>query len=542
MRRLIGFVAALCALSAFAQSRSDDAANAIQPSWIAPHVRFLADSVLEGRDTGSFGYNVASRYVATQFQLLGLQPAGDAGSYFQTVRIRKTTIAPDSAALSVGSRSLQFGREFFVHAGGDDDGLVVTAPLVFAGFGVTAPEYHYDDYAEIDAHGKIVVLMPGVPASFPRDVRALYSVMNARFHNAREHGALAVMVLNPDMPADTVQERQIRQLDATTWRDASGHAHSIDFAVTYVIIPKEGIGALFADQTVTIADLRKRIAAGPAGFDMHVQATVRARFDHHDSETSNIVGLLKGTDRASEYVVYSAHLDHDGVSAYFPGDHVLHGALDNAGGIATILAVARAFGKAGRPSRSILFLAVTGEEKGLIGSDYFVHNPTVPRDAIVADINCDNFLWYVPLVDIGGIALQYSTLQDDFAAAAARMHLQVSPQAAGPPFVLVLSDHFSFLEAGIPAVSVINGQGSGDGKRTGDQIFADYMRDIHHTPKDSIDQAIDWNAAATEARFVFLLGEHVANNAKRPAFTPNALFHTAAAAASSGAGTAADRN
>lgn len=504
-------------------------------------MRFLSDSTLEGRDTGSFGYDVAAHYVAAQFQLLGLEPAGDHGSYFQTVHIRKTTIVPGSATLTVGVQSLQFQNEFFIHAGGDDDGIDVTGPLVFAGFGVTAPEHHFDDYAGIDAHGKIVVLLSGSPTTLARDERALYSVMNTRMRNAKAHGALAVILLNPDIPAAKEQELE-RQFDATSWVDASEHAHSISFAGTYGIIPKEGIAAIFANAGKTIADVRKDLSSGPHSFDMNAQATLRARFEHHDKDTVNVAATLKGTDRAKEYVVYSAHLDHDGVSDYFPGDHVLHGALDNAGGVATILAVARAFRQTTTPRRSILFLAVTGEEKGLVGSDYFVHNPTVAREAIVADINCDNFLWYAPVVDVGGVGVSHSTLEDDFAAAAARAHIKVSSTPAGPPHVLVLSDHFSFLSAGIPAVSVINGEGSGDGKRTGLEIFADYMRDVHHTPKDSVDQAIDWNAAATEARFVFFLGEQVANETKRPAFKANGLFHTAAASVSSSTGATTARN
>jgi Zn-dependent M28 family amino/carboxypeptidase len=181
------------------------------------------------------------------------------------------------------------------------------------------------------------------------------------------------------------------------------------------------------------------------------------------------------------------------------------------------------------PHRSVLFLMVTGEEKGLVGSDYFAHHPTVPRESIVADINCDNFLWYFPVKDVSGVGLTYSSLETDFSAAAADVGIHAAPAVmplnGGTPMpLIVLSDHYSFLRAGIPAVSIFNGEDSGDGKRTGSQVFADYMRDVHHTPKDSIDQAIDWSAAVVEACFALALGQRVANDPERPRFKSGAPF------------------
>jgi Zn-dependent M28 family amino/carboxypeptidase len=237
-----------------------------------------------------------------------------------------------------------------------------------------------------------------------------------------------------------------------------------------------------------------------------------------------VIALLRGRDLPNEYVVYTAHLDHDGKSAFFKGDPVLHGALDNAGGIGTILADARAFTRGERPRRSILFVAVTAEEKGAVGSDYFVQHPTVPHQAIVADINCDNFLWYFPVRDISGVGRDYSTLNRDFVSAAKDVGIAPSDALQIQQPLIVLSDHFSFLSDGIPAVSIFNGNASGDGKRSGAEIWTEYFRNVHHTPQDSIDQPIDWNAAVTEARFAFALGERVANDRERPRFNDNAFF------------------
>ncbi len=506
----------------------DAAVNAIQPSWIAPHVRFLSDSTLEGRDTASPGYQIGANYVAAQFELLGLKPAGDHGTFFQAVPIRKSAVAEGSASLEIesasGRRSLRYDREFLVHASGAEDGIDASGPLVFVGHSVSAPDYHYDDYASIDVRGKIAVFLPGLPGSLPPDVAAVYSRLGSRIQSAHDHGAVAVIEIAPGATVDNLRELTIRQQDATMWLDGSGHAHSIHFGGGYAMVTKEAVAAILSGQPHSIQEINAALKNGPFSFALNVKATLRARFEHHDTSTVNVAAVLPGRELPGEYVVYSAHLDHDGVSEYFQGDHVLHGALDNAGGVATILAAARAFTAIPSPRRSVLFLAVTGEEKGLVGSDYFVHQPTVPRQGILADINCDNFLWYGPIQDLTGVGVSYSTLDQDFSAAAARLHLGTSAAVTAVPGVLVLSDHYSFLEAGIPAVSLMNGERSGDGKRTGTQIWADYMRDIHHTPKDSIDQALDWSAAVTEARFAVVLGDEVADAAGRPRMKNTAFF------------------
>lgn len=508
-------------------SSVEAAAEAIQPSWIAPHVRFLAADALQGRDTGTIGFEIAANYVAAQFELLGLQPAGDNGTFFQRVPLRSSRVVDGTASLTVeaaeGTKRLKFDREFFIHVSGQQDGIEASGPLLFVGYGVSDPAAHYDDYAGVDARGKIVVFLAGTPPSIPRDVRAIDSIVQRRIANARAHGALGAILLAPGN-ADAVRERMIRQLGATMWRDESGAAHSIHFGDAFGIVPRDEAQALFGHQPRAIQEVIKQLATGPVSFDLNARATLRARFEHRDTTTVNLAAILPGSELAGQYVVYSAHLDHDGSSEYFQGDHVLHGALDNAGGVATILAVARACAGTTHPKRSLLFLALTAEEKGLVGSDFFVHHPTVPAQSIVADINCDNFLWYFPVHDVGVLAGEYSSLQQDAEKAAKKTQIALSPAITPGPPLLVLTDHFSFLSAGIPAVSVINGEGSGDGKRTGTQVFADYMRDIHHTPKDSIDQAIDWNAATTEARFAFFLGQEIGNDRERPRMDASAFF------------------
>jgi len=519
--RLISF--SFCLAFAVAALGAEDPSTAIQPSWIAPHVRFLSDSTLEGRDTGTPGYQIAANYVAAQFELLGLTPAGDNGTYFQRVPLRKSRVVPGSVSLTVDGKALQFERDFFVHASGNENGIDANGPLVFVGYGVSAPKQGYDDYKGIDAHGKIVVFLAGTPASLPIDIRGWYSRPVLRIAAAREHGAAGAIMLVPPSDAATLQEHFIRQLDATSWVDENGHAHNSYIEDSLALIPKEGVASIL-DEQHTLSEIQEHLKSGPFSFDLHRTATLRAQFEHADETSANVIALLRGRDLPNEYVVYTAHLDHDGTSAFFKGDPVLHGALDNAGGVATILADARAFTRGERPRRSILFIAVTAEEKGVVGSDYFVHHPTVPHDAIVADINCDNFLWYFPVRDVSGVGREYSTLNRDFVSAAKDAGIEASEPIKIQQPLLVLSDHFSFLNGGIPAISIFNGNASGDGKRSGAEIWTDYFRNVHHTPNDSIDQAIDWNAAVTETRFAFRLGARIANDAERPRFNGRAFF------------------
>ncbi|HEY6843186.1 MAG TPA: peptidase M28, partial [Thermoanaerobaculia bacterium] len=210
-------------MSAFA---GGDPSKAIRPSWIAPHVRFLADRTLEGRDTGSEGYEIAANYVAAQFELLGLTRAGDNGTFLQRVPLRKSRVVPGSASLTIDGKPLQFERDFFVHASGNDSGIDASGPLVFVGFGVSAPQHGYDDYNGIDARGKIVVFLGGTPATMPIDVRGWYSRLVQRIAAAHQHGALGAIMLFPPGDAATIQEHFIRQLDSTAWIDEHGNAHN----------------------------------------------------------------------------------------------------------------------------------------------------------------------------------------------------------------------------------------------------------------------------------------------------------------------------
>jgi Zn-dependent M28 family amino/carboxypeptidase len=224
-------------------------------------------------------------------------------------------------------------------------------------------------------------------------------------------------------------------------------------------------------------------------------------------------------------------MDHLGIGPAVDGDSVYHGSLDNAGGTAEVITMARAFASLpSAPKRSILFVTVTGEEKGLLGSDYFVHYPPVPRDKIVADINIDNFLMLNPVKDLSAIAADYSTLARNVQEAFAQLEITLSPDPVPSEAIFTRSDQYSFLRFGIPSVFLFNGAKSGNGNQTGSEITLYWLRNIHHTPKDNMSQGIDWNAGVTFAKANFLVGYHVANQTDRPSMKGHYFFETAPAA------------
>lgn len=523
------------------QAPADVALNQISPSWIAAHIRFLADSLLEGRETATRGQQIAALYVASYFEALGLKP-GTAAGFIQKVPLRKTDVVESDASLVIikgdQQHPLEYHKDFLLHPAMAADSVDVTAPVLVVGYGVTDPDHHYDDYAGVDAQGKIVAMFFGGPPSIPADERGYDSLLAKKEANAYAHGAVGILTLLPG-PGPLIEEKVNRQLDGFGWLDNAGKAHGIFFEQGPAVrLTLSGIEALLAGSPHTLKEIAAALPKGPQSFDLPIKVTIRGTMRHATVESQNVVAVLPGSDPVlrNEYVVYSAHMDHVGIGPAVNGDTVYHGALDNAGGTATIMAVARAFASLPKPpKRSLIFVAVTGEEKGILGSDYFLHNPPVPIENIVADVNCDNFLMLYPVKDVAAIGANYSTLMNEVKEATAHLGIALSADAVPDQGVFTRSDQYSFMRMGVPGVFFFNGMNSGDGKRTGGQVINDWLGTVHHTPKDTIDQGINWDAAVSYARLNFLVGYDVANNSKRPQWTGHYFFEAPAAAAKAAA-------
>jgi hypothetical protein len=535
----------LCGLAlaspGFAQpAQVEQALDAIRPEAIRAHMSFLADDLLEGRGTATRGYDIAARYVAARFEELGLEPAGAKGSWFQPVPLIQMTSVGEECSLTLirdGRKTeLKYGPDFLTrYVGGESS---VTAPVVFAGFGVTAPELGYDDYAGIDVRGKIVVLLIGAPPTFPHNQRAYYSDRIVQARNAFERGAVGILILfTPDLERRLPWEVAIQHArwPSSSWVDGDGKPH---FSMGNVAaLSRKAAEELFAGAPQSLEEVFKIAETGGLKpFELPVQVSLRTVGRSRRVESPNVAAVLRGSDPRlkDEYVVLSAHLDHIGLEpAGEEGgeppsdtirDSIYNGAYDNASGVAVLLEVAKAFVRLPAPRRSVLFLAVTGEEEGLNGSGYFAHHPTVPIDRIVANTNLDMFLMLYPLRDVIAFGAEHSSLEQTVQEAARRLGIGVSPDPFPEEVLFIRSDHYSFVQQGVPSIFLTGGFQSGDPAVDGQALWGKWMKEVYHKPGDDMSQPIDFGAGVQFARLNFLISYAVAQDEKSPSWKPGDFF------------------
>jgi Zn-dependent M28 family amino/carboxypeptidase len=525
------------ALHATTATGADNTAMAaISADAIRARMEFLADDALEGRGTASRGHEIAAKYVASEFASMGLAPAGDSGSYFQRVPLRSTQVDGAKSTLTLrlpdGEKTLAYGTEWTAVGDPGRDDVSVEAPVVFVGANVTATDQNYDDYRGIDATGKIVAFVSRTP-SFESAVKAHYSNGIVRRANAVAHGAVGAIRL-----ADPTGEKQYsfamiardNQSPSFNWLDPGGRPNdyfeplraiaNVSMDVTRNMFRASGHRA---DDIFAAADAGKS-----QPFDMKVTARLHKVTTGHDVSSPNVVATLEGSDPVlkNEYVVYSAHLDHLGIGAVVKGDRIYNGMLDNASGTAIMLELARAFSTLQpRPRRSILFVAVTAEESGLLGSDYFAHNPTVPKSSMVANVNVDEagILW--PMRDAIAYGAEHSTLQAVAKQAADRLGIALTPDPTPEQVLFVRSDQYSFVKQGIPSVFTVVGFKSDNPAINPTKIWDTWETERYHQPQDDARQPrLMFGEAVTFAKFNFLLGYLVAQDPKRPEWNKNDFF------------------
>jgi len=514
----------------------DRALSRIRPEAIRAHMRFLADDLLEGRGTGSRGYELAAKYVAARFEALGLAPAGTGGGFFQPVPLRRTTTVTSQCSLTLirdGKRTeLKFGEDYLLSgstlAAADSQ---VTAPLVFAGFGVAAPELGYDDYAGLDVQGKIVVVLSGAPTTFPKDQHAYYSSTQLKADVAFSHGAVALLGAQSPVDAERISWKTMMSYigaPSYQWLNEAGVPdRARPEARGFGMLSRETAATLFSGAPHSLEEVFKAAEAGqPQRFALPVQASLRTVSEHERAESPNVAALLRGSDPRlrDEVIVLTAHLDHIGIGKPVDGDSIYNGAYDNASGVASLLEIANALASLPEPPRrSVLFLAVTGEEQGLQGSDYFVHNPTVPRDKIVANINVDMFLMLHPLRDVIAFGAEHSSLGPLAERAARRLGLAVSEDPFPNEVVFIRSDQFSFIREGIPALMLDSGIQS-DKSAGGATAAQQWLQTTYHRPSDDMSQTFDFEAGAKFVQLNFLVSYLAAQEDKTPHWNPGDFF------------------
>jgi Zn-dependent M28 family amino/carboxypeptidase len=497
------------------------------------HIEVLASNAYEGRLTGSPGYERAAKYVADQFAKAGLKPAGDKGGWLQRVEFVSQVVdgAASRVTLTVGgkTRILEIGEDLTLGSRIPQP-KSLTASLVFIGYGLSLPEAGYDDYAGQDLRGKIAVIISGGPETVSGPLQA-HSRAYVTWKAVERAGAVGLITIpNPhhmDIPWPRL--RLLAQQSGMYIADpAFQDAKSDKFTATINPAKAEALfaasGRSFAD-VLALADQHKPIRGFP--LNAALDAEVAAKLTRVSSP--NVVGVLPGADPAlkDQYVVVSAHLDHLGVGAPIEGDPVYHGAMDNASGVASMIEVAKAMtAGGGAPKRSVVFVAVTGEEKGLLGSRYFAEHPTVPKSAIVADINMDEFLPLYPLRHLTVLGENESTLGAEARAAAAKMGLGIVPDGEPDRTLFVRSDQYSFIRTGVPSIALMFGHPPGTEE---DKIVGDWNRRRYHSPQDNLTQPVDKTAASEFNAYLDALITQVADAPERPHWLERSFFKRFAA-------------
>jgi Zn-dependent M28 family amino/carboxypeptidase len=531
----------LLALAGFAPSLSSQtrpstaalAARAVDARVLRAHLEFLADDALEGRRPGTRGGELAAKYIAAQFERLGLKPAGDSGTYFHRVPIITLTPSP---VLKIGAGpadQLTYRTDYVLWSMRNEPSTSVRGDLVFVGYGIVAPEYQWNDYQDMDVKNKIVVALvndPGLRDStiFRGPILTYYGRWTYKIEEAQRQGAAGILLVHTTesatYPWTTVQSSwtgpQVRIEEPAKSLQVAGW------------ISQDAAGRIFQAGGQDLAALSNQAAR--RGFKavplkLQLEATVQSQIQR--SETSNVLGRLPGTGAlAEEAVLIGGHYDHFGIGTPVNGDSIYNGAEDNASGTAAVLALAEAFARSRvQHRRSLVFVGFTAEESGLLGSQALVARPTIPLAQVAAILNLDVINLYGKTRDIAAVGLDQSSLAGVFTRAAAAEGLKVSSNQANLlRGFFFRSDHFPLARAGVPGLSVENGQSFvGRPADYGEKMKEEYTAKRYHQPDDEVLPSFTYDGAAQQLRVIARAAVALADATRQPTWNRTSEFRQA---------------
>jgi peptidase M28-like protein len=489
------------------------------------HVETLSADAMEGRGAGADGYRRASDYVAARFAEYGLAPAGDGGSWFQAVTLEERAIRPEGthAALTGAGDSaqpLRMPQDLFFRVRGGPPPERIDAPLVFIGYGVHLPEADRDDLAGIDLAGKVAVVLTADPPGLSGAIASHVQAVRARL--LAERGAVGMILVEPETPDGRTWEDFARAGETPGMYPASAAGRPF---LTAYFNPIEA-EALFESSKHSFAELAELADAGRPlpRFALARRLSATIATSARSIATRNVVARLPGGDPrlAGEHVVLTAHLDHVGIGRPTNGDSIYNGTLDNAAGVGALLDIAEQLRRQGaRPRRSLLFVALTAEELGLLGSRWFVAQPTVPRASIVANLNYDMALPLFPLSAVTVLGADESSLGADARAVGAQMGLPVLPDPFPERNSFIRSDQYSFIEAGIPALAFKFGFTAGTPEA---EIERNWRARIYHLPGDDLSQTVFREDEIRLHDFIAAIALRIANADARPRWNGDSFF------------------
>ncbi len=506
---------------------------------VKKHIAYLADDKLKGRLPGTPEYKTAIEYVEKQLKKLKIQPAGENGSYRQAVTIRTTSNVKEKSSISLingsNKEKLEAGKDYVLLADPNTTQSSLTAGVVFAGYGISAPEIGHDDYKGVDAKGKIVLLLWGVPeGKFGSSENAHFGNFRSKYEMAYEQGASGVIIVAPPVIGDNfsrIAGRYGRSGRVAVSPDGktSGYRSNPFSDIRFVsVMSWSGVAKLLGQANKSSRELAGMLYSSEEDVRIKSKVQVVSVSEHEEFTTYNVVGVMEGSDPKlkDEYVIHSAHLDHVGVGNAVEGDSIYNGAHDNASGSASLLEIARLYTslKKNQPRRSILFLWVTAEEMGLLGSLYFGANPTVPKEQIVADINTDMPTLIAPLLSIEPLGAEHSSLMNEVKAAAGHLGLEVMADHMPEQVRFVRSDQYSFILQGIPSLHIKYGLKTSDPNKDLTAKIEDYTENVYHKPSDELNDLFDFKAARTYVQLNFLISYQVAQEEQRPEWNGDSFF------------------
>ena len=507
----------------------------IDPERIRAHVKFLADDLLEGRGTGTRGGDIAARYIASQFELYGLKPAGDDGGYLQRVDFQGVQTLPATSASLVPAQGaaigLQLGEDYVVNNQTQTESVDVDAPIVFVGYGIEAPEYGWNDFKGVDVRGKVVLVIVNEPPSsdpkfFAGDAMTYYGRWMYKFEEAARKGAVGALIIHRtdlasygwNVVKSSWSNEQVYlasdrepKLEAAAW---------LQLEVARRLFAASGLDL---ERMIEAAGTRKfKARALPVRFKAHLDSRVRAFVSY------NVLGVLPGTDPgpAAQAVMYTAHYDHLGINPALPGDKIYNGAVDNGTGCGIVLELAHAFSRsAARPPHPVLFASVTAEEKGLLGSNYLGKHLPIPAAQIALDLNFDA----VPPIgmpeSVNVTGAERTTFYPVVQKTAAAFGFEIQPDAEPGAGHYYRSDHFSLARAGVPAFSINTAlKFAGHPPEWGKAQREEYTAKRYHQPSDEYTPDMDFTSNAALAKFGFALGWQALNAGQIVTFVPGDEF------------------
>ncbi len=548
MLRIILTIVVTALLLGSAVSQQKIGSSGINEPTLKAHIKFLADDLLEGRGTGARGGELAAKYIAAQLEAVGAKGAGANGSFFQPVSLVGVKADPGTVLTisgASGNESFKFADDFVAFTGAQTESVEVDADLVFVGYGINAPEQKWNDYkgADTDYRGKILVMLvndppanTGEPNLFGGKALTYYGRWTYKYEEAARRGAVGAILLHTDQSAG--YPWGVVRTSNGSWRfDIARTAND----TTPFLQFRSWVTDAAARRLMKLAGqdldlLRNKAAARDfQPVNLGLKGKLNLKSEVKRVAAPNVVGVIEGSDPQlkNEYVVYSAHWDHLGVGApNKDGDTIYNGALDNASGVAVVLAIAETIARrplAQRPKRSSLFLFPTAEEQGLLGAEWYSKHPVVPIEKTAANVNLDSMNVLGPTQDFIPLGAERSSLKGVVEAVARNLNLRVSADSRPEQGSFYRSDHFPFAKAGVPSISLKEGNDYvGRSKEWGEEQFKAYNTAHYHQPSDE-PEFIDYPHYAAIANYIKELVVEVGNgprprmNGSKPARPPKPL-------------------